>query len=277
MVSHAAKKQPDITVFRGFKESGKYIWSPYVIKLEARLRFAGVKYTTDAGSLKAAPKGKVPYMECRNLASTSAPLALQEESIQSEVLLSDSTLISKTLSNWGILPDLNSDLDAVKRSHDMGLIALLENKLSFYHTWERWIQNYYTMRDYALWSIPYPIRVVVGLLVYRKYNAMLQGQGTGRFTAEEIAAFRHEIWEGLNALLATSRSNSTASKDDPFWALGGDHPTEADTCLFGFIVSVLICTAGPDSQKVVRSFPVILDYASRIHDRYFPDYEKWDI
>ncbi|KAI1142101.1 hypothetical protein F5Y05DRAFT_214295 [Hypoxylon sp. FL0543] len=277
MVSHDTAEQPDITVFRGGKEYGKYVWSPYVIKLEARLRFAGVRYTTDAGSLKAAPKGKIPYIECRDLSSTTAPTALQEESTQSGVLLGDSALIAKRLSEWGVLPDLNGDLDAVKSSHDMALIALLENKLYFYHTWERWMQNYYAMRDYALWSIPYPIRVVVGLLVFRKHSAMLHGQGTGRFTAEEIAASRHEIWAGLNALLATSRSNSKASNNDPFWVLGGEHPTEADTCLFGFIVSALICTAGPDSQKEVKSHAVILDYASRIHDRYFPDYEKWDV
>ncbi|KAI1412222.1 hypothetical protein F5Y13DRAFT_180291 [Hypoxylon sp. FL1857] len=275
MVSQDNTKHPDITVFRGWKGTGHYVWSPYVIKLEARLRFAGVKYTVDAGSLKAAPRGKIPYIECRDLSFTSAPAALREESAQSGVLLSDSALIAKTLSEWGVLPDLNSYLDPVQRSHDMALIALLENKLYFYHTFERWIQNYYTMRDYALWSMPYPVRVVVGLLIFRNNRAMLHGQGTGRFTAEEIALLRHEIWEELSALLTTSRFSSRGSNNDPFWALGGEHPTEADTCLFGFIVSVLICTAAPDSQKTIRGFPVLLDYASRIHDRYFPDYEKW--
>ena len=32
---------------------------------------------------------------------------------------------------------------------------------------------------------------------------------------------------------------------------------------------------GPDSQKVVRDFPVVVEYARRIHERYFPDYEIW--
>ncbi|OTA58347.1 hypothetical protein K449DRAFT_354577 [Hypoxylon sp. EC38] len=277
MVSHDNVNQPLITIFRGWKDPGKYVWSPYVTKLEARLRFAGVKYTTDAGSLKAAPRGKIPYIECRGFSSTSTPTAPQEESAQSGLLLSDSALISKTLSEWGVLPDLSRDLDPVKRSHDMSLIALLENKLYFYQGWERWIQNYYTMRDHILEAIPYPIRVAVGLLIYRNNKSMLHGQGTGRFTAEEIAMFRHEIWEGLNELLVVSQSISSGSNKDPFWVLGGEHPTEADTCLFGFTVSALICTAGPDSQKVVRSFPAILDYAGRIHDRYFPDYEKWAV
>lgn len=56
------------------------------------------------------------------------------------------------------------------------------------------------MRDNVLWSIPYPLRVVIGLIVYRKNIAMFHGQGTGRFTVEEIGEFRREIWEGINAL-----------------------------------------------------------------------------
>lgn len=194
------------------------MWSPYVVKLEARLRFAGVRYTTDVGSPKSAPRGKIPYIELRDPSSAS-PL-----------LLSDSGLIIKNLIERGTLPDLNDRLGPAERSHDVALRALLEEKLYFYHvslihfflalvslgfntsqSHERWIQNYYTMRDHALWSIPYPVRVLVGMLVYRNITATLHGQGTGRFTADEIAAFRFEIWEGLNALrewiLLVSSSN----------------------------------------------------------------------
>ena len=34
-------------------------------------------------------------------------------------------------------------------------------------------------------------------------------------------------------------------------------------------------TSGPDSQKIVRRHPGVMDYATRIHNVYFPDYEKW--
>lgn len=129
--------------------------------------------------------------------------------------------------------------------------------------WERWTQNYYTMRDHILGAMPYPLRVVIGLLAHRGMVATLHGQGTGRYTAEEIAAFRLEIWEAVDALLTASRDKARArdsnkpervhgvlwegqdrGKDkEPFWVLGGQEPTEADATLFGFVVSVLICTA----------------------------------
>ena len=107
--------------------------------------------------------------------------------------------------------------------------------------WERWTQNYYAMRDHILWSLPHPMRVLVGLLVYRNTMATLHGQGTGRYTTEEIAGFRGEIWKSVNELLIKAKKE--AKSDGPFWVLGGTEPTEADTTLFGFIVSVLVCSA----------------------------------
>lgn len=81
--------------------------------------------------------------------------------------------------------------------------------------------------------------------MYRHSRQTLQGQGTARYTPEEIAAFRLEIWESLNGLLTDVRSSTrgTARSKKPFWVLGEDGPTEADATLFSFIVSVLICTA----------------------------------
>lgn len=107
---------------------------------------------------------------------------------------------------------------------------------------ERWVDNYYTMRDYALGAIPYPLRVVVGLLAYRRVVATLHGQGTGRFTNDELRGAKSEIWESIDGLLQASR-RASAGDDGPFWVLGGEEPTEADTTLFGFVVSVLISTA----------------------------------
>lgn len=31
----------------------------------------------------------------------------------------------------------------------------------------------------------------------------------------------------------------------------------------------------PETQRIVRGLPVVVEYAHRIHDRYFPDYELW--
>ena len=32
----------------------------------------------------------------------------------------------------------------------------------------------------------------------------------------------------------------------------------------------------PETRKIVRSLPTVMDYADAIHKHYFPDYEHWD-
>ncbi|GAD97832.1 conserved hypothetical protein [Paecilomyces variotii No. 5] len=274
---------PDLTLYRGWLEPGKYVWSPFVIKLEARLRFAGVQYDTKTGSAREAPRGKIPYVEVRQRGSDSATSVGTVTTAAVEgtsSTLADSTLIIKHLVERGILPDINAQASPpTVRAQDLAIRALLEEKLYFYHSWERWTQNYYAMRDHVLSALTFPARWVVGLLIYRGMTQTLHGQGTGRYTADEIRIFRSEIWEAINGLLISSRARATVNgfpRDQPFWVLEGESPTEADATLFGFIVSVLVCTACPESQQLVKQFPAILDYAGRIHDRYFPDYSKWN-
>lgn len=98
------------------------------------------------------------------------------------------------------------------------------------------------MRSKILGSLPWPVQVIVGNIVYNKNVRNLQGQGTGTFSGEEIGAFRAEIWESVNALVSAAHSLHR-DREDPFWVWGGDAPTEADTVVFGFVISGLVCKA----------------------------------
>ncbi|KAF4470571.1 glutathione S-transferase [Fusarium albosuccineum] len=252
----ASKETPQLTVFRGFGKLGAFTWSPFVIKLEARLRFDGTPYKVDGGSPKSAPRGKIPYVEL------------------GEQRVSDSTFIIQKFVQDGIITDLNSRLSPAQRAQDLAIRALLEDKLYFYGTREKWCDNYQTMRSNALASIPWPLQVVVGWIAYQGISKTLYGQGTGRFTDDEVAMLREEVWESVDALVSEARAS--ASLEGPFWLLGGDGPTEVDATLFGFIASALTCEASPASGKVVGKYPAVVDYAARIHERYFPDYEGWE-
>jgi hypothetical protein len=128
------KNKQLLTVYRGWLDPGKYVWSPFVIKLEARLRFAGVNYRTECGSTKSAPKGKIPYIEIAD----SEIVGLDDESVAASTaltttMLGDSTLIIKYLVDRGILSDLNAGMESAGRAHDLAIRALMEEKLCFYH------------------------------------------------------------------------------------------------------------------------------------------------
>ncbi|KAH1796747.1 hypothetical protein KXV64_000610 [Aspergillus fumigatus] len=239
----ATKSSPIITIFRGFPETGCYV--------------CNIPYRTEQGSIPKAPRGKVPYVS----------IQIGEQPPQT---LADSTLITKALIEQGYVEDLNQRLSPTERMHDLALKALLEDKLYPYQTYERWILNFYTMRSKILAALPWPVQVVVGNIIYRKVTRNLQGQGTMAFTEEEISEFRQEIWASLNAVVAEAQKKQS-DRDRPFWVWGGEGPTEVDAVLFGFIAS-----GAPATREIIKGYPAVVDYARRIHDKYFPDYELWE-
>ena len=225
-----------LTVFRGSLPNGAYVWSPFVTKLEARLRFSHVPYGQEAGSPQSAPKRKIPYVEFTDLNGEKRSIG-------------DSTLIIRSLVDNDALPDLNRKLPAVQRAHDLAIRALMEDKVYFYGTREKWCDNYDEMRSNVLAAIPWPLQSVVGWLAHRGILSALHGQGTGRLSDAEVRTLKEEVWHSLNALLTESVKSSLCRRGDdshdelPFWILGGTEPTEADATVYGFIAGALICTA----------------------------------
>ncbi|KAL6238972.1 hypothetical protein BDW75DRAFT_236919 [Aspergillus navahoensis] len=178
---------------------------PLVVKLEARLRIAGVPYKTASGSVQTAPKGEIPYIEI-----TDGDDSRTSNRSSAPATIGDSTLIIKHLTERGILQDLNAGLSRSKEH------------MIWQFTRERWTENYYAMRDHVLSAVPYPFHILVGLLIYRSTVQILHGQGTGRNSAE-IQGFREEAWRAGNDLLVAS--------------------SEKAQNLFGFVVSALIYEA----------------------------------
>ncbi|KAH6641283.1 hypothetical protein F5144DRAFT_126838 [Chaetomium tenue] len=264
MTSQPEIQVPSLTLYSGFPARGRHVASPFVNKLETRLRLGGVTYKVATGSVFKAPRGKIPYLDVEG-----APGTAPEQ-------LADSTLITRRLVGDGYLQDLNAGLTPVERARDLAVRALLEDKLYFYQVRERWIDNYYVMRDNALSAMPFFVRFFIGLLAYRSTKARLLGQGVLQFTDDEAKNTKLEVWGNVNALLVDSRNKAyEAEKAGPFWILGGANPTEADATVFGFIAAALDCAQAPATEQIVRSFPVIVDYARRIHEQYFSDYELW--
>lgn len=215
-----------LTIFRGAEPKNAYVWSPFVNKLEARLRFDQVPYSLGVGSPKSAPRGKIPYITLEN-----------------GTQLGDSTFIVRRFIGDGVLSDLNEKLTSAQRAQDLAFRALLEDKLYFYHGREKWCDNYKEMRDGVLGAIPWPIRYVIGILAYRGIVRTLYGQGTLRLEDEEISTLTEEGWESINAILSEAKLSRKNESEEPFWVLGGENPTEADATIFGFVVGALVCDA----------------------------------
>lgn len=117
-------KSTFLTLYRGWPSQGQYVWSPFVTKLEARLRFAGVAYSTAAGSPRTAPKGNIPYVEF------PAPKGAADGPVHQ---MGDSSLITSHFVGMGLVPDLNGPLSMEDKARDLATRALLEDKLYFFN------------------------------------------------------------------------------------------------------------------------------------------------
>lgn len=78
------------------------------------------------------------------------------------------------------------------------------------------------------------------MFVWREVKAALHGQGTGRYTADEVRTFERELWNSIEVMVAEAGKEKRG--DELFWILGGDQSTEADTSLLSQIAAHL---AGP--------------------------------
>ena len=131
-VAKTMEGPPQLTVFRGWDAPGRHVWSPFVVKLEARLRFAGVKYAPAAGSPTTAPRGKIPYVELR-APPPDARWAVREQDGEQVASLGDSRVVIESLAAAGSLPDVNARLSPEERAFDLALRTLLEDRLYFCH------------------------------------------------------------------------------------------------------------------------------------------------
>lgn len=98
-------------------------------------------------------------------------------------------------------------------------------------------------RDEVLGTLPYVMRVFVGNMIYQSVKATLYGQGTGRYSDEQVRVFTEEIWGRIDKLLGESRRKSAKNgkgKGECFWCLGGDEPTVCDTSVFGAVCGTLV-------------------------------------
>lgn len=115
-------KSPKLTLYRGFPPSNQYTWSPFVTKLEFRLRVAGIAYQNQEGNPREGPSGKVPYVDIS---------ALSDQPKGEKEFVGDSKIIIQTLVRRGATRDLDEDLDAPGKLAGLSIQALFEEKLYF--------------------------------------------------------------------------------------------------------------------------------------------------
>eukprot|EP00808_Paulinella_micropora_P009012 g16592.t1 len=183
----------DVVYLFGFTDDPKMAWgspdlSPFVIKLEAFLRYAKIKYVKKSG-FKPGPKGKWPYIELNGQ------------------VYSDTALIIDVLCRKFDI-DLDGHLSPQERALHLALTRLCEEHLYWFGVvHHRWLtpQGWAMIKPIYFYKIPGLLRnFVANRLVRPPMYQAAWAQGVARYTQQEVTKFALDDLYALSTLLGES-------------------------------------------------------------------------
>lgn len=216
--------------------------SPFIMKAHVLLKMAGLDYATAPADFKKAPKGKFPVLE------------------DDGQLVPDSTLIRFHIEKkYGF--DFDVGVSAEARAAAWAFEKLCEDQLYWALVHERWMidANFDKGPRNFFNKAPALIRPVIVRMIRNKVRKNLHGQGFGRYDAAEKLAVAGKAIQAISDYLAQR----------PY--LGGDHPCGSDAAVFATVSGLLTPYFDSAINDEARKHPVLVDYATRMKARYFPE------
>lgn len=216
--------------------------SPFVTKADMLLKLAGLPYRSERGSLRRAPKGKLPYLD------------------DSGRIVADSTLIRWHLEKTYHI-DFDEGLSAAERGIAWAVEKLLEDNLYWAIARMRWLEGDNFAKGPAQFfrAVPAPLRGLVEALVRRKVRQALWAQGLGRHAPEELLALAAKGMASVADILG----------DKPY--LMGDRPCGADATLFAFAMGALAPAFESPIRAAAASHANVVAYVERMRRCYYPE------
>lgn len=217
--------------------------SPFVTKAELLLKLSGLPYETRRGSLRRAPKGKLPYLD------------------DTGRIIADSTLIRLYLEKTYHI-DFDEGLDAAQRGTAWAIEKLMEDNLYWVVARVRWLDRENFERGPAQYfrRVPAPVRGLVERLVRRKVRQMLWSQGAGRYTDDELVALANHSVGAIADVLGDRRY------------LMGDRPCGADATLFAFAGALMSPVFETPIRTAAEARPNLVAYIARMRREFYPDF-----
>ena len=216
--------------------------SSFCMKVEVFMRMAKIPYEVEIWrDPRKAPKGKLPMIEHEGR------------------LIPDSRFCVDYLTETFEVP-LDAHLTAEEKAIGFALQSMLEEHFYWALVYNRWIDQtvWPVVRDQFFGFMPFPLRVIVPMLIRRDVKAALHGQGMGRHAENEIYFLAGDCLRAVSDLLG----------DRPF--ILGDRPTSFDATTYASIANAALVPFDTELQRTAKALPNLLGYCERMKDRYFP-------
>lgn len=231
-----------ITLYQGPRAWGSPNMSPFCIKLEAWLRMNGVEYEQRLADFRQAPKGKIPWI------------------VHDGKVIGDSELIVDYLKQQ-LGEGVDARLTGEQRASGHAVRRMLEEGLYFCGVYARWMEpdSFAEVRRVLFDPMPFPVRLIVPGVALRQVRRNLWGQGTGRHKPDEIYELARRDLSALATILGDQQY------------LFGDEPVSYDATAFALLSAALRFPRDTRLKAIARSFPSLVAYHDRFHQKYFAD------
>jgi glutathione S-transferase len=217
--------------------------SPLVTKVEVLLKMARLLYRTDVTGLARAPRGILPYID------------------DGGTVVADSTFIRWHLEKRYRI-DFNRGLAERQRAEVWAFEKMVDDQLYFALLHDRWMieGNFRKLRFFD--KAPAMVRPLIAARTRRKVRAVLDAQGLGRHSPEDIAALGAR---SINAI-------ADYLDDKPFFM--GAEPTGIDATLFPFVCATLCPHFDSRLRSAAERRDNLRRYVGRMTALYYPGLEK---
>lgn len=236
-----------ITLY-GFNEAfGLVDASPFVLKIDAYLRMAGLEFERKSSidNLRSSPKGKLPYI------------------VDNGKTVADSAFILDYLnSKPGVT--MYSDLCPEQRAQSYLIAKSLDENLYWCLLYSRWTrdQTWPVIKTTFFGSLPFPMNRLVPTIVRRSVRSALQKQGMGRHSDVEIQQILVNTLDSLSILLG----------DKSYFM--NDKPGVLDACVFGFLAQFILADLDNDFNSIARRYENLSAFCYQIHARFYSDGQR---
>ncbi|MGR9114491.1 MAG: glutathione S-transferase family protein [Gammaproteobacteria bacterium] len=216
--------------------------SPFVLKVDAFMRMAGIEFAFEPGfdNLRKAPKGKLPFIE------------------DDGKVIADSFFIIEHL-RQKYHPSLDEWLSEEQRAIADLIIKSLDENFYWCLVYSRWFcdDTWPTIKTAFFGGLPFPANHVVPIIVRRGICNALIKQGMGRHNDQEILSIAQHTLASLSRLL-----------DGKPYFLGGQ-PCTLDAAAFAFLAQLILVDYDNPTNRLAASYGNLVDYCHRIKQRYY--------
>ncbi len=217
--------------------------SPFVLKVDAYMRMAGVpfEYKNGIDNLKIAPKKKLPII------------------LDGERIVPDSQQIIEYLKT-----EKNADLDSWLSAEQKAVSYLVTKSIDENFYWclvnSRWVNmdTWPTTRETLFSDMPFPLKQILPGVIRKGVIKDIKAHGMGRHSNTELLHIGVQNLQSLSDLLA----------DKPFFM--GDQPCSLDAAAYGILAELILATVDNDLNDAARQYPNLVAFCDRIKAQYFP-------